>query len=236
MFHLQTTDIIIRVFIAALVGGLIGYDRAQHNHPAGLRTHILVSVGACILGLAEVAAGQEMIALAVHSTKGAFALRSDITRLIAQVVSGIGFLGAGTIVITRRFVTGLTTAASLWTVAAIGLTDGMGYYQIALIGTVMVLFDLLVLQRIVPTDPTRKVEIKFYNGPKNSPKLDQFFKTHAVQANHLGYKSTNDSEDESKRVYTSIYKVKLPKDEKFSDLIAELAKNPDIVQVHVFTM
>lgn len=235
-FHLNTVDIIIRVFLATFAAGLIGYDREQHSHPAGMRTHILVAVGACILALTQVAACQDVIALSIKSTREAFAIRTDVTRLIAQIVSGIGFLGAGTIVVTHRFVSGLTTAASLWTVAAIGLTVGMGYYQIAIIGTVMVLFDLLVLHRIVPFDPIRRVEVKFYNGPETTERLDKYFKDQSIFADHTGFKSNNYSADQKKRIYTSIYTVKLPKDKTFSDMIDELSKNENIIQVTVISM
>lgn len=236
MFKLQITDILIRVAIVTVAAGLIGHDREQHSHPAGMRTHILVAVGACILALTQVAACQEIISLSVHSTKAAFAVRADVTRLIAQIVSGIGFLGAGTIVITRRFVSGLTTAASLWTVAAIGLTTGMGYYQIAIIGHAMVLFDLLFLHRIVPSAPIRKIEIRFYNGPDTSAFLDEYFQKTAIVANHMGFRANNYSSDVEKRIYTSLYKIKLPKDQTYSQIIADLAKNENIIQIHVFSM
>lgn len=236
MFKLQITDILIRVAISAVIGGLIGYDRTRHNHPAGMRTHILVAVGACIIALAQVAACQEIISLSVHNTRAAFAIRADITRLIAQIVSGIGFLGAGTIVITRRFVSGLTTAASLWTVAAIGLTTGMGYYQIALIGAIMVLIDLLALNRVVPSAPIKKIEVRFYNGAETSAFLDEYFKDVTIVANHMGFKSKNNSADVHQRIYTSLYKIKLPKDETYSQLIKDLSKNKNIIQIHVFSM
>lgn len=145
-------------------------------------------------------------------------------------------MGAGTIVVTRRFVSGLTTAASLWTTAAIGLTIGMGYYQIAMIGSVLVILDLMVLHYIVPFDPIRKVEIKFYNGPVTTGYLDKYFDEKAIGANHTGYKATNYSRDVEKRIYTSIYTVKLPRSMTYSQMISDLAKNPDIVQITVIAM
>jgi hypothetical protein len=100
----------------------------------------------------------------------------------------------------------------------------------------MVLFDLLVLHRVVPSAPIRKVEVRFYNGPKTSKYLDEYFKKTAIVANHMGFRSNNYSSDTDKRIYTSLYKVKLPKNRTYSQIITDLAKNKDIIQIHVISM
>jgi len=134
------SDLVIvqRLLLIAALAGLVGYERERHGRAAGLRTHILVGVGSCLimltaLYLMEVLAGQ--IAL-------------DPTRLAAQVVSGIGFLGAGTILRFRASVRGLTTAASLWAVAGIGLAAGSGFVFGAVTATVVVLLALWGLSRL----------------------------------------------------------------------------------------
>ena len=117
---------IIRTFIALLCAGVIGYERDAHGSAAGLRTHILVCLGA-------------MIAMST----GIFAVMhysGDASRIGAQVVSGIGFLGAGTIMVNRGHIKGLTTAAGLWASACIGLAIGTGFYEAAIVGTISVLF------------------------------------------------------------------------------------------------
>ena len=236
MPHVSSLDIVIRILLSTVVAGLIGYNREQHSHPAGMRTHILVSIGACILALTQLVVCNQLMSFAIHNPGFGKVMSTDPTRLTAQIVSGIGFLGVGTIVVTRRFVSGVTTAASLWTTAAIGLTIGMGYYQIAMIGSVLVILDLMVLHYIVPFDPIRKVEIKFYNGPVTTGYLDKYFDEKAIGANHTGYKATNYSRDVEKRIYTSIYTVKLPRSMTYSQMISDLAKNPDIVQITVIAM
>ena len=117
---------IIRTFIALLCAGVIGYERDAHGSAAGLRTHILVCLGA-------------MIAMST----GIFAVMhysGDASRIGAQVVSGIGFLGAGTIMVNRGHIKGLTTAAGLWASACIGLAIGTGFYEAAIVGTISVFF------------------------------------------------------------------------------------------------
>lgn len=123
--ELGSLDICLRLLCAMLVGMVIGTEREYTNRPAGMRTHILVALGAC----AVMITGQ--LLFAQYSAYGA---APDPARLGAQVITGVGFLGAGTILRDGAHVKGLTTAASLWTVACLGLAAGGGYYSVALIG------------------------------------------------------------------------------------------------------
>lgn len=123
---------IARLILATLCGALIGFDRGLKRRGAGLRTHTLVCIGSTVVML-----------LSEYMAETYPALIGDITRLGSQVVSGVGFLGVGTIIVNRnKQVRGLTTAAGLWTTACIGLTIGIGYYNLALIATLFVLFAL----------------------------------------------------------------------------------------------
>jgi len=124
-------DVVIRVLLALVLGGLIGLEREIREHAAGFRTHILVSVGAAVFTLS--------------SYYGVAGTDYDPHRIAAQVVSGIGFLGAGAIIRYGVTVRGLTTAASLWAVAAVGLTCGQGFYGAAVITTVVVIASLSLL-------------------------------------------------------------------------------------------
>ena len=127
-------DVFIRIILATALGGLIGIEREIREHTAGFRTHILVSVGAAAFTLA--------------SSYGIEGTSLDPNRISAQIVSGIGFLGAGAIIRYGVSVRGLTTAASLWAVAAVGLTVGQGFYSVALITTAVVIISLYVLRLI----------------------------------------------------------------------------------------
>ena len=125
--------IAIRVVVSILLGGIIGFERGLKNRPAGLRTYMLVSLGACVVMLIN------------QYTSQAFGT-GDPVRLGAQVISGIGFLGAGTIIVTsHNQIKGLTTAAGLWTSACIGLAVGIGLYEVALIAGLGVFLVLTVL-------------------------------------------------------------------------------------------
>lgn len=131
-------EIIVRLVLSVVVASVIGFDREHKNRPAGIKTHVLVCVGACIIALIQKKIGYDALQIALTEPKFAGVVRADEARLIAQVVSGIGFLGAGTILVQHRTIMGLTTAASLWAVAGLGLALGMGDYAIGVAGAVTV--------------------------------------------------------------------------------------------------
>ena len=126
----------LRVFAAALLGGIMGWERGLKNRAAGLRTYMLVCVGSCLIMLTN------QFIYQVYGT-------GDPVRMGAQVVSGIGFLGAGTIIVTRRHqIKGLTTAAGLWADAGVGLALGIGFYEGAVVGAVTVLIVMTLMQQM----------------------------------------------------------------------------------------
>ena len=133
----------IRLLVAAALGALIGLEREVHDHPAGMRTHLLVSLGS---------AGFTVLSIAAFSAPGA-----DPARIAAQIVTGIGFLGAGAILKEGATVRGLTTAASLWATAAVGMAAGAGAWVTAVAITVIVILSLwplrLVADRVIGRDP-----------------------------------------------------------------------------------
>ena len=128
--------VILRIILSIIIGGLIGLERGLKNRPAGLRTYMVVCLGACLIMLTN---------QYVYQVFGS----GDPVRMGAQVVSGIGFLGAGTIMVTRRNqIKGLTTAAGLWTAAGVGLAIGVGFYEAAIAGGLGVFFVMTLLQRM----------------------------------------------------------------------------------------
>ncbi len=131
----NAVGVAVRFILALLCGGIIGLERESKRRSAGFRTHTLVCIGATLTTL---------VGLYLYKS----GLSTDPTRLGAQVISGMGFLGAGTIIVTsRRQVKGLTTAAGLWTSAIIGLAIGAGYFEAALIGVVIVMIAALLLSK-----------------------------------------------------------------------------------------
>ena len=128
-------SVALRILAAVLIAGILGLEREKKSRAAGLRTYILVCMGSCLIMLTN---------QYIYQTTGA----GDPMRLGAQVVSGIGFLGAGTIIVTKRSqIKGLTTAAGLWSSAAVGLALGAGFYEAAVVAGVMIYFVMTVLQQ-----------------------------------------------------------------------------------------
>ncbi|HSW36698.1 MAG TPA: MgtC/SapB family protein [Candidatus Limnocylindrales bacterium] len=138
MMTITHWEISIRLFLAVFLGGLVGFERERLNRPAGLRTHILVCAGAALIMMVSA------YGFVDHAAAG---IISDPGRIAAQVVTGVGFLGAGTILQHRGSVRGLTTAASIWVVSGIGLAIGIGFYAGAVVTTFFVLLSLIFVRR-----------------------------------------------------------------------------------------
>ena len=130
-------DLLIKLVIAVLLGGIIGFERELAGKPAGLRTNILICVGATLLMDMSIRIGM------VNGVR-----IGDPGRIAAQIVSGVGFLGAGTIMHSQGIVTGLTSAATIWVVAAIGIISGAGYPILAFVASCMVVLTLVVLREV----------------------------------------------------------------------------------------
>ncbi|SFM96460.1 putative Mg2+ transporter-C (MgtC) family protein [Izhakiella capsodis] len=133
-------DLLMRIALAGALGGLIGLERQLRAKEAGLRTHILVGIGSAMFMIVSKYGFTDVLPLE-H-------IELDPSRIAAQVVSGMGFLGAGTIMIQRQVVRGLTTAAGLWVTAAIGLVIGSGLYEIGIYGTLLALIVLELFSRL----------------------------------------------------------------------------------------
>lgn len=169
MPELHFGEVLLRVVLAGVLGGAIGAEREIREREAGLRTHMLVSIGAALFTLVSAYGFSDF-----HFSN-ASGITYDPTRIAAQVVTGIGFLGAGAIIRQGLSVRGLTTAASLWVVAAIGLATGAGYYSAALVTTVVVLVSLWPLrilafrlfERVRPGELRLEVELQ----PSESPSV-----------------------------------------------------------------
>jgi putative Mg2+ transporter-C (MgtC) family protein len=143
---LSELELILRLALAALLGAVIGVEREWRDRTAGLRTHMLVCLGSAVFTVVSAYGFSEWyssIPAAERST-----VVSDPTRIAAQIVTGIGFLGAGAIFRSDDGVKGLTTAASLWMMAAIGLATGAGYYELAVAATVLMLLILVALRQV----------------------------------------------------------------------------------------
>lgn len=192
---ISTTDSIIRLCIALILGGIIGYERQAQSKAAGLRTHTLVCVGACLCMIISINMAMDYYFMYDYRN-------SDPERIAAQVVSGVGFLGAGTILANQkeRNVRGLTTAASLWAVAAIGLVVGAGYMWVAIAATVMI---FVVLRLFVRLDEFMKihyckqyrVHLIMKNSIGQSRRLNEFLNQQHLRLDSFRSLSEEDSDE-----------------------------------------
>ncbi len=148
--HLLTVT--IRLIVAMVLGGLVGLEREYRAKDAGFRTHFLVALGSALFTLISIYGFTEGV--------------KDTSRVAAQVVSGIGFLGAGLIVFQRNVIRGLTTAAGLWVTAAIGMACGVGQYYMAVVVTVLMLVGLELLSHFIPHIGTETVQLSFSSASR----------------------------------------------------------------------
>jgi putative Mg2+ transporter-C (MgtC) family protein len=166
-------DALLRLAVAAGLGAAIGIEREVREREAGIRTHLLVSLGSCLFTIVSAYGFHEFL------SSGASVVRADPTRIAAQIVTGIGFLGAGAIIREGISVRGLTTAGSLWVVAAIGMAAGAGWYWPAVAATALTIFALwplraiawVTLERFRP--PERRLVVELREGSSVKGLLDQ---------------------------------------------------------------
>lgn len=165
--------LIVKLLLAAAGGALIGMEREKHGRPAGLRTHLLVALASCLMMIIS-----ETFYIKYEPIPGTSILRIDPSRIAAQIVAGIGFIGAGVILKDGLTVRGLTTAACLWLAAAIGMGFGMGLYIPTITGTIIGILSLIFLKRLEPyikKDRYLTLRIVVDQGVDIYPQLEEIF-------------------------------------------------------------
>lgn len=232
-FGVKLWEILLRLFLAICIGGIIGYDRQAKNRPAGIRTHLLLCVGATLVAILQRQIEADALRLAFDYPQLANVVRADPSRLIAQVVSGVGFLGAGTIIVTKRAVTGLTTAASLWTVACIGLALGMGYYITAVLGFAAVLIVLRIVQHIVHFPVTKRFEIQYTNPQKAKPFILNYFETHKIVVRETDYNIDFSGAD---HLYINIFTLEMDEKTDYATMIEDLSQEEHVHRIRVVNL
>ena len=161
--ELTLLGVVLRILVAVIFSGIIGLERGLKNRAAGFRTYMLVCLGSCVIMMTN---------QYIYQSTGA----GDPVRMGAQVVSGIGFLGAGTIIVTKRNqIKGLTTAAGLWASACIGLALGIGFYEVAIVGAVAIYLSLTLLHSWEDFIRSRNSVLTIYAELKPGIRLSEFF-------------------------------------------------------------
>lgn len=183
LFGSMDLAILVKLLLAALAGGAVGLEREKHGRPAGLRTHLLVAVGACLMMVISEAFMVKYAAYDAEST-----VRLDPSRIAAQIVTGIGFLGAGVIIKEGISVRGLTTAASLWLVAGLGMAFGAGLFVAGGMAAVLALLSLIFLKKLEPVikkDRYLDITVIAQNREGLQDELEQIFSENQMRISNI---------------------------------------------------
>ncbi|MBM7573123.1 MgtC/SapB family protein [Aquibacillus albus] len=203
-----------RIFFALILSGLIGFERELKNHSAGFRTHILVGVGSCLMMLLSLYGFEAY-------TQNYEYVRFDPARIPSYVISGIGFLGAGTIIVNGMTIRGLTTAASIWAVAGLGLVVGAGMYKAAVLTTIVILLSLVLLNNLERHFRSKKNRIAIQLVVANDLNIDQLlsiFKEKNVKVEKLEI----EKEAEDRRLFIYLSHTKTINKFKLFDHISKI--------------
>lgn len=207
--------VFVRIFASVIVGGLIGIERGMKHRPAGLRTYMVVCLGACLVMLTN---------QYIFQTLGT----GDPVRMGAQVVSGIGFLGAGTIVVTRRNqIKGLTTAAGLWASAGVGLALGIGFYEAAIAGALAVFSVMTLLQRMDNKMHSKTRSLDVYVELSKDCPLGDFLRN--VRELDIEVRDTQRELDTDESVRAYITTLQMKKRTKHKDIVESLRELPGVM-------
>ena len=217
--HLDVLSVTVRLVLAMLCGGCIGLERERKRRPAGFRTHILICLGAAMTTLTS-----QFLVLELH-------LYTDMARLGAQVIAGIGFIGAGTIIITKhRQVKGLTTAAGLWAAAIVGLCCGAGFFEGAILATMIILLAELVFSKleylIVSHARVLNLYVEYAENGKLGAIVDLIKDTGAFIVDMEITKSAGEE-----RHPCAVFSIKMPRKHSGQNLIEHLSKLDGVVSV-----
>ena len=215
-------ELLVRLLVATFCGGIIGIERGKKNRPAGFRTYILVCVGASLTVMLS------LYLAAMDPTWRELApslLRSDVSRFGAQVINGIGFLGAGTIIITgNQQVKGMTTAAGLWASACMGLAIGAGFYTGALFGCVLIIATTALFSKLESFILSRSRNINVYvefEGAEDLPAIIEKIKSHDIKIFDVEiYKAKSGESNFPNAIFT----LQLPKKKSHTTLITAIAE------------
>lgn len=229
--HISLQEIILRITMAIIIGGAIGYERGHSNRPAGFRTHILVCLGAAIVSLVQDNLRVSISLYAVLHPEVSKVMKTDLGRIGAKVVSGIGFLGAGTIMRGKGVIGGLTTAASIWVTGCIGLGVGWGFYYLSILGGLAVLITLVTLKVVerflIDNRMISRVSIEFNPENNYEENISETYKV--LKDMQIKVKSMKKDEAEESVTYT----LNIPKELQDFDLISNISSYDHIKKVQI---
>ena len=239
--YLDWKDIVVRVIVAVAVGVIIGIERELSYHPAGMKTHVLVCLGAAITSMisAEMSyqlLGDELIELGA---------KVDISRIASGVVSGIGFIGAGAIIKAKdgSVVTGITTAATVWVCGCMGLAIGMGYFRIIIISMIAILFTTIMLKiienKFIKHRGIRFIEVATDNKAAALPTIEDYFERKQILITFFDCSAESDRSEEENAErkhgnfkYYCRYYLRIPKSIPFNTVMRDIAQMENVNEVY----
>lgn len=228
---LSVYEIILRIFMAIIIGGMIGYERGHQNRPAGFRTHILVCLGAAIISMIQDQLRVNLHNYAINYPEVTQVLKTDLGRMGAQVISGIGFLGAGTIMRDRGIIGGLTTAASIWTTGCLGLCIGWGFYYLAVLSGIAMIIVLVILKKLerswIKNKQTMRIEIQYMDKINYSDAIMKIY--NLFRENNIEIKNLEKNVEENKIKYT----LTSEKQVDITEIMTKLSTSKDISRVQI---
>lgn len=211
----------LRILAAFVIGGLMGWERGVKNRAAGLRTHMLVCVGACLIMVTN---------QYIYQIFGT----GDPVRMGAQVVSGIGFLGAGTIIVTRRSqIKGLTTAAGLWSAAGVGLALGIGFYEAAIVSALAVILVMTLMQRLDSRVHRKTKTIDIYLELEQGYTLGDFLRATREKDIDVFDVEKDSVGEQNTGIYTFMATLKPRKRRVQTDVVDELMQLPCVSYIYI---
>ncbi|OPF51023.1 methyltransferase [Clostridium baratii] len=220
-------EVALRVVLAIIIGGIVGFNREYENRPAGFRTHVLVCLGATVAALIQVQLGYYVIDEIARNPNLSGVLSVDTGRVICQVISGVGFLGAGTIIRTKVSVKGLTTAASIWAVACVGIAVGMGFYTISILSGIGIVIVLVLLKRFeyrfINKLDTIKFKIEYTDKIKVIKEINKTLEADEITIKNIEFINCDDRRE-------CIYTLLLPQTIKQNELISMIVMNDGVIR------
>lgn len=236
-------ELLLRLSLAVVFGLCIGLEREHRHRPAGVKTHMLVCVGAALVSLIQIKMLEETIRLVTGNPELANVIKTDIGRLGAQVISGVGFLGAGTILRTRGTIRGLTTAATLWLTACIGLAVGMGYYLMSILTVALTMTVLICLQLFqsgaLLGRSVRRLMITVSSKREAMDFLNDYCASRHIQIVKIEQQALHDLQDGANELpaaaqtgWTYLYTIRLPRSVTADSLLVDWQMNEAIVSAN----
>ncbi len=225
--YISEWEIILRLVISVILGGVIGFERERHNRPAGFRTHILVCSGSALLMMVSAYGFTGHLGADYHP---------DPSRIAAGVVTGIGFIGAGTILQQRGSIRGLTTAATIWVVSGVGLAVGIGFYLASAVTTALALTSLLTLRRVERglfyRRRLKRMVIRAVDQPGLLGKIGSILGEAYVNIRKSELSTPEQSDEDGEELVNIEFLVEVPGDLDYKKLFGDLYEIKGVSEIH----